>query len=162
MVRRQADSARIPIARRPNPHSRFRCSSRCRLRSCCFLRQRGHRPGYLMERGSSRGLQLEGYFQVSCLSVRRTQRLICRFLIGDSLGAKADLEKSLDIWPEFVQSWVKIASVHMELGQYRTVDFGTKLTNRGQGRSIWRFRGCHPTQPRRPRYLLPPWSRWVT
>ena len=40
-----------------------------------------------------------------------------RFLVGDSIGAKADLEKSLDIWPEFVQSWVKIASVHMELGQ---------------------------------------------
>jgi len=42
-----------------------------------------------------------------------------RFLIGDSIGAKADLEKSLDIWPEFVQSWVKIASVHMELGQLK-------------------------------------------
>ena len=39
-----------------------------------------------------------------------------RFLIGDSLGAKADLEKSLDLSPSFVQSWVKIASVHMELG----------------------------------------------
>lgn len=39
-----------------------------------------------------------------------------RFLIGDSVGAKADLEKSLDLVPSFVQSWVKIASVHMELG----------------------------------------------
>lgn len=39
-----------------------------------------------------------------------------RFLIGDSEGAKTDLEKSLDILPSFVQSWVKIASVHMELG----------------------------------------------
>jgi import receptor subunit TOM70 len=40
-----------------------------------------------------------------------------RFLIGDSEGAKTDLEKSLDILPSFVQSWVKIASVHMELGK---------------------------------------------
>jgi import receptor subunit TOM70 len=41
-----------------------------------------------------------------------------RFLIGDSLGAKTDLEKSLDLVPSFVQSWVKIASVHMELGEW--------------------------------------------
>jgi import receptor subunit TOM70 len=47
----------------------------------------------------------------------RLRGLMFRFLVGDSIGAKADLEKSLDIWPEFVQSWVKIASVHMELGQ---------------------------------------------
>lgn len=28
-----------------------------------------------------------------------------------------DLEKSLDLVPSFVQAWVKIASVHMELGR---------------------------------------------
>jgi hypothetical protein len=38
------------------------------------------------------------------------RHLLSRFLIGDSLGAKADLEKSLDLVPSFVQSWVKIAS----------------------------------------------------
>lgn len=43
-----------------------------------------------------------------------------RFLIGDSEGAKDDLEKALDIWPEFTQAWVKIASVHMELGACRS------------------------------------------
>lgn len=43
--------------------------------------------------------------------------LIVRFLIGDSQGAKEDLEKALDLVPNFVQAWVKIASVHMELGQ---------------------------------------------
>jgi import receptor subunit TOM70 len=37
--------------------------------------------------------------------------------MGDSIGAKIDLEKSLDLVPSFVQSWVKIASVHMELGE---------------------------------------------
>lgn len=42
-----------------------------------------------------------------------------KFLIGDSEGARADLEKSLDLKPDFVQSWVKIASVHMELGTFQ-------------------------------------------
>lgn len=39
---------------------------------------------------------------------------ICRFLVGDSAGAKEDFEKSLEVLPSFTQSWVKIASVHME------------------------------------------------
>jgi mitochondrial import receptor subunit TOM70 len=39
-----------------------------------------------------------------------------RFLVGDSAGAKEDLEKSLEIFPSFTQSWVKVASVHMEQG----------------------------------------------
>jgi len=53
-----------------------------------------------------------------------------RFLIGDSEGAKTDLEKSLDILPSFVQSWVKIASVHMELGELYGVRRLRKLTDR--------------------------------
>jgi import receptor subunit TOM70 len=39
-----------------------------------------------------------------------------RFLLGDSAGAKEDLEKSLDLVPDYVQSLVKVASVHMEMG----------------------------------------------
>ncbi|KAF8574467.1 TPR-like protein [Ramaria rubella] len=39
-----------------------------------------------------------------------------KFLVGDSAGAKEDLEKSIEILPSFTQSWVKIASVHMEQG----------------------------------------------
>lgn len=39
-----------------------------------------------------------------------------RFLIGDSPGARDDLTKSLEILPSFTQSWVKLASVHMEQG----------------------------------------------
>ena len=39
-----------------------------------------------------------------------------RFLLGDSQGAKEDFEKSLDLVPDYVQSLVKVASVHMELG----------------------------------------------
>jgi import receptor subunit TOM70 len=52
------------------------------------------------------------------------RHLHSRFLIGDSLGAKADLEKSLDLVPSFVQSWVKIASVHMELGEWEPFSIG--------------------------------------
>ncbi|CAE6440676.1 unnamed protein product, partial [Rhizoctonia solani] len=38
-----------------------------------------------------------------------------KFLMGDSQGAKADFLASTQAWPDFVQSWVKIASVYMEL-----------------------------------------------
>ncbi|KIM44329.1 hypothetical protein M413DRAFT_25750 [Hebeloma cylindrosporum] len=39
-----------------------------------------------------------------------------KFLMGEVAGAKADLEESVKIVPEFTQSLVKIASVHMEQG----------------------------------------------
>ena len=39
-----------------------------------------------------------------------------RFLMGDSQGAKEDLEGAIDAQPQFTQSLVKIASVHMEQG----------------------------------------------
>ncbi|KAK4704360.1 hypothetical protein P7C70_g1838, partial [Phenoliferia sp. Uapishka_3] len=38
------------------------------------------------------------------------------FIISDATAALADLDKSTTIWPGEVQSWVKKASVHMELG----------------------------------------------
>jgi import receptor subunit TOM70 len=37
-------------------------------------------------------------------------------LIGDTDAAKVDLEESVQLLPSFTQSWVKIASVHMEQG----------------------------------------------
>jgi len=37
-------------------------------------------------------------------------------LIGDTDGAKADLEESVRLVPSLTQSWVKIASVYMEQG----------------------------------------------
>ncbi|KAH8111616.1 TPR-like protein [Phellopilus nigrolimitatus] len=40
-----------------------------------------------------------------------------RFLWGDSQAAKEDLEAAIEAQPSFTQSWVKIASVHMEQGQ---------------------------------------------
>lgn len=39
-----------------------------------------------------------------------------RFLTGDIQGAKADLQESITLLPSHTQSWVKIASVHMEQG----------------------------------------------
>ncbi|KAG8740239.1 TOM (translocase of outer membrane) complex component [Ceratobasidium sp. 414] len=40
-----------------------------------------------------------------------------KFLTGDTVGAKADLTASTESWPGLVQSWVKIASVYMELSE---------------------------------------------
>ena len=37
-------------------------------------------------------------------------------MIGDTDGAKADLEESLQVVPSLTQAWVRIASVHMERG----------------------------------------------
>lgn len=40
-----------------------------------------------------------------------------RFLMGDSQLAKEDFEAAIKALPSFTQSWVKIASVHMEQGK---------------------------------------------
>ncbi|EUC55777.1 outer membrane translocase receptor tom70 [Rhizoctonia solani AG-3 Rhs1AP] len=40
-----------------------------------------------------------------------------KFLMGDTPGAKADFLGSTQAWPDLVQSWVKIASVYMELNE---------------------------------------------
>jgi len=37
-----------------------------------------------------------------------------KFLVSDVTGAKEDLQASIDLAPEITQTWVKIASVHME------------------------------------------------
>ncbi|GJJ14176.1 hypothetical protein Clacol_008437 [Clathrus columnatus] len=39
-----------------------------------------------------------------------------KFLVGDSTGAQGDLEQSVQVLPSLTQSWVKVASVHMEQG----------------------------------------------
>ncbi|KAB5591896.1 Outer membrane translocase receptor tom70 [Ceratobasidium theobromae] len=40
-----------------------------------------------------------------------------KFLMSDSVGAKADFMESTQAWPNLIQSWVKIASVYMELSE---------------------------------------------
>lgn len=66
-----------------------------------------------------------------------------KFLIGDSVGAKEDLEKSLDLLPTFVQSWVKIASVHMELGDPASAfgDFEAAIRHNSEDPDIYYHRG---------------------
>jgi hypothetical protein len=71
--------------------------------------------------GSRKGgrAQSPGHFQVCILRYTCCTRAngCCRFLIGDTDGAKADLEESVQLVPSLTQSWVKIASVHMERGE---------------------------------------------
>ncbi|WRT70870.1 uncharacterized protein IL334_007869 [Kwoniella shivajii] len=66
-----------------------------------------------------------------------------KFLIGDSEGARQDLQKSLDIKPDFVQSWVKIASVHMELGDSASAfgDFEAAIRHNVDDPDIYYHRG---------------------
>lgn len=40
-----------------------------------------------------------------------------RFIIGDAPGALSDMNESTDLAPDYTQTWVKKASVHMELGR---------------------------------------------
>lgn len=44
-----------------------------------------------------------------------------KFIIGDAPGALKDLEESVKLDPEFTQTWVKKASVHMELCEWRVL-----------------------------------------
>lgn len=62
--------------------------------------------------------QSPGHFQVSLLRYTYHARAKdrCRFLIGDTDGAKADLEESVQLVSSLTQTWVKIASVYMERG----------------------------------------------
>jgi import receptor subunit TOM70 len=57
--------------------------------------------GLSTDKGRARALNVRGTF---------------RFLLGDVPGAKEDLEASLALDAGFTQTWVKLASVHMEQG----------------------------------------------
>lgn len=41
---------------------------------------------------------------------------VIRFIMADAPGALADMDKSTDLYRGFTQTWIKKASVHMELG----------------------------------------------
>ncbi|KAG0698788.1 mitochondrial outer membrane translocase receptor TOM70 [Suillus ampliporus] len=58
--------------------------------------------GISWETGKGEALNLRGTF---------------KFLMGDVSGAKEDLYESVKLFPSLTQSWVKIASVHMEQGE---------------------------------------------
>lgn len=50
--------------------------------------------------------------RASALNMRAT----FKFIMSDAQGALKDLDEATSIWPAGAQSWVKKASVHMELG----------------------------------------------
>ncbi len=83
--------------------------------------------GVSWKEGEAEAYNLRGTFKWALMHVTMMWTDQDRFLIGDSVAAKADLEKSLDLVPSFVQSWVKIASVHMELGEQGSCDWIGKL-----------------------------------
>ncbi|KAG8905007.1 TOM (translocase of outer membrane) complex component [Tulasnella sp. 403] len=57
--------------------------------------------GVSWDEGKAKALNLRGTF---------------KFLLGDTTGARDDLQASIDLLPTFTQTWVKIASVWMEMG----------------------------------------------
>ena len=65
--------------------------------------------------------------------------------MGDSAGAKEDFEKSLDLVPDYVQSLVKVASVHMEMGMSNWLPGFGKGVDRMTMDSLascWAYRRC--------------------
>jgi mitochondrial import receptor subunit TOM70 len=66
-----------------------------------------------------------------------------RFLTGNSLGARDDLQAALAIIPGFIQVWVKIASVHMELGNTEATfaAFTSALSHNPDDPDIYYHRG---------------------
>ncbi|KAJ9093481.1 hypothetical protein QFC19_008340 [Naganishia cerealis] len=77
--------------------------------------------------------------QAEALNMRGTYK----FLLGDSAGAKEDLEKSLDLVPDYVQSLVKVASVHMEMGDAAGAfgDFEAAIRHNPNDPDIYYHRG---------------------
>lgn len=71
--------------------------------------------------------------------------------MNEAEESKKDFEKSLDLVPDFVQSLVKIASVHMELRKSRLPLSSSSTADlcRGPYECLWRLRDCHPIQPQR-------------
>lgn len=75
--------------------------------------------GISFDAGKAEALNLRGTFKLRMTSYFSFDFIIerrDRFLMGDVLGSKDDLTASLEILPSLTQSWVKIASVHMEQG----------------------------------------------
>lgn len=64
-------------------------------------------------------------------------------MLGDTPGAKADFEKSLDLKPDYVQSLVKVASVHMEMGDAAGAfgDFEAAIRHNANDPDIYYHRG---------------------
>lgn len=66
-----------------------------------------------------------------------------RFLIGTAPGALEDLNQATELAPNHVQSWVKKASVHMELGENEAAfsDFDKAIASNPDDPDIYYHRG---------------------
>jgi hypothetical protein len=83
---------------------------------------------------------------------------IFRFLTGDRLGAKKEFEDSLVLNPALIQTWAKLASVHMEMEDPRSAfhAFESALKSDADDPDIYyhRGQGTVVAQPSRQRRLI--------
>ncbi len=81
-----------------------------------------------------------------------------RYLRGENEDALSDLSKSVELQPSLTQSYIKRASMHLELGKsFLTLEAKHLLTTNRKPRSCGkRLRASHGTEQRRPRHLLSP------
>ena len=83
-----------------------------------------------------------------------------RYLKGDSEDALKDMDKSVELQQSLTQSFIKRASMHLELGMSFLSSHARYLTNhriRSQpSRRRGRFRSRSRTEQGRPGHLLPP------
>jgi import receptor subunit TOM70 len=77
--------------------------------------------------------------------IRSTHLLLrlLRFLINDRKGAESDFEESIALLPSLVQSRIKLASVHMELGDINDTfgDFTSAIATAPNDPDIYYHRG---------------------
>lgn len=73
-----------------------------------------------------------------------------RYLRGENDIALDDLNKSIELDPTYVQSYVKRASMHLEQSMYRASALTTTNTHRQTRRSSSRLRDSTATQRQRP------------
>ncbi|KAF9512040.1 hypothetical protein BS47DRAFT_1486522 [Hydnum rufescens UP504] len=94
----------------------------------CSLANEAIEQGISWDLGKAEGFNLRGTF---------------KFLTGNSLGARDDLEAALAIIPGFIQVWVKVASVHMELGNTEATfaAFASALSHNPDDPDIYYHRG---------------------
>lgn len=80
-----------------------------------------------------------GDFQALALNMRAT----FTYLAGNAAGALEDLNKSVELQPTLAQSYIKRASLHLELGEAKKIDHrrqaATNAWHRKQGRCRRRF-----------------------
>lgn len=76
-------------------------------------------------------------------SIAHNMRGTFQFVIGNAKAALEDLDRSTQLKPEFTQSWVKKASVHMELSDKDEAfkDFDKAIEANSQDPDIYYHRG---------------------